>query len=107
MQDLVTVESALKFGTTFYGCLPAHGQVDLATNEARSTLLTAGRPDAAVPVLFMRLKSGRLWETEEVVAESHMDRGKQYSQQVIGSKYVAQADRGGTAIVSVGKPDEE
>jgi hypothetical protein len=33
----------------------------LAVNQARSTLLTTGRPDAAVPVLFMRLKDGRLW----------------------------------------------
>jgi hypothetical protein len=40
--------------------------VDLATNEARSTLLTARRPDAAVPVLFMRLKSGRLWAEEDL-----------------------------------------
>jgi tetratricopeptide (TPR) repeat protein len=66
MQGLVAAESALKFGTTFYGRLLAHGQVDLAANEARSTLLTAGRPAAAVPVLFMRLKSGRLWEAAEV-----------------------------------------
>jgi len=65
MQGRVTVESALTFGATFYGRLLAHGQVDLAANEARSTLLSAGRPDAAVPVLFMRLKSGRLWETDE------------------------------------------
>jgi hypothetical protein len=64
MQDLVTVESALKFGQTFYRRLLAHGLVDLAANEARSTLLSAGRPDAAVPVLFMRLKSGRLWRGE-------------------------------------------
>jgi hypothetical protein len=64
MQDLVTVESALAFGEAFYRRLLAHGQVDLAMNEARSTLLTAGRPDAAVPVLFMRLKSGRIWGGE-------------------------------------------
>ena len=30
-------------------------------NEARSTLITNGRFDAAVPVLFMRLRDGRLW----------------------------------------------
>ena len=35
--------------------------IDLAVNQARSTLLTTGRPDAAMPVLFMRLKDGRLW----------------------------------------------
>lgn len=64
MQDFISIESALKFGTTFYQRLLEHGQVDQAANEARSTLLTAGRPDAAVPVLFMRLKSGQLWGAE-------------------------------------------
>jgi len=64
MQELVTVESVLKFSRTFYRRLLEHGQVDQAVNEARSSLLTAGRPDAAVPVLFMRLKSGQLWGAE-------------------------------------------
>jgi len=64
MQDLVTVESARTFSATFYRRLLEHGQVDLAVNEARSTLLTAGRPDATVPTLFMRLKSGQLWGAE-------------------------------------------
>jgi outer membrane protein assembly factor BamB len=58
MQDIVTVVTARQFSEVFYRQLLEHGQVDLATNEARSTLLTARRPDAAVPVLFMRLKSG-------------------------------------------------
>jgi len=64
MQDFVTVETARKFSAAFYKRLLEHGQVDLAVNEARSALLTAGRPDAAVPVLFMRLKSGQLWGEE-------------------------------------------
>jgi len=64
MQDLVTVESALTFSSRFYQRLLAHGHVDQAVNEARSALLTAGRPDAGVPVLFQRLKSGQLWGAE-------------------------------------------
>jgi hypothetical protein len=64
MQDVVTVETARKFSAAFYGQLLEHGVVDLAVNQARSTLLTAGRADAAVPVLFMRLKSGQLWGDE-------------------------------------------
>jgi hypothetical protein len=64
MQDFVTVETARKFSAAFYKRLLEHGQVDVAVNEARSVLLTAGRPDAAVPVLFMRLKSGQLWGEE-------------------------------------------
>jgi hypothetical protein len=31
-------------------------------NEARGTLITSGRFDTAVPVLFMRLSDGRLWD---------------------------------------------
>ncbi|MCX7682751.1 MAG: CHAT domain-containing protein [Anaerolineae bacterium] len=64
MQDVVTVASGRQFSVAFYKRLLEHGQVDLAMNEARSTLLTAGRPDAGVPVLFMRLRSGRLWSAE-------------------------------------------
>lgn len=62
MQDNVSIVSARKFSATFYQRLLEHGQVDVAANQARSRLLTTDRPDAAVPVLFMRLKSGRLWE---------------------------------------------
>jgi len=57
----VTMLTARHFAATFYRQLAAHGTVDLAMNEARSTLVTQGRFDAAVPVLFMRLRDGRLW----------------------------------------------
>ena len=70
MQDMVTVKSARQFSATFYQCLIEHGQADRAVNEARSTLITSGRPDAAVPVLFMRVKSGHLWREEPASAES-------------------------------------
>ena len=70
MQDRVTVKSARKFSAAFYQRLVEHGQVDRAMNEARSTLITSGRPDAAVPVLFLRLKSGRLWGEEPAGAAS-------------------------------------
>jgi hypothetical protein len=64
MQDVVTVETARRFERTFYERLLAHGHVDRAANEARSTLLTVGRPDAAVPVLFMRLTDGVLFDIQ-------------------------------------------
>ena len=64
MQAYVSVETARKFSGAFYERLMEHSLVDQAMNEARSVLLTAGRPDAAVPVLFMRLKSGQLWSAE-------------------------------------------
>ena len=64
MQDVVAIQTARKLGEIFYRRLAEHGIVDQAINEARSTLLTAGREDAAIPVLFMRLKSGQLWGDE-------------------------------------------
>jgi hypothetical protein len=60
MQDLVRVASARQFGRAFYRRLLQDGRVDIASNEARSALLTADLPGAAIPVLFMRLRDGRL-----------------------------------------------
>ncbi|MEZ4708556.1 MAG: CHAT domain-containing protein [Caldilineaceae bacterium] len=60
MQELVPVETARAFSTTFYRQLLQHGQVDLAANEARSHVLTAKLPGASNPVLFMRLRDGAL-----------------------------------------------
>ncbi len=64
MQERVTVKTARKFTLAFYRALVQGGAVDRAANVARSFLLTQGRPDAAIPVLFMRLRSGRLWDGE-------------------------------------------
>ena len=61
MQDFVTVATARQFSATLYEQLLKHGVIDRAVNEARATLLTLGRFDTATPVLFMRLKDGRLW----------------------------------------------
>ncbi|HSR31383.1 MAG TPA: CHAT domain-containing protein [Anaerolineae bacterium] len=60
MQDLVAVDTAREFAHTFYRQLLEHGLVDLAANQARSALLTAGLSGVAIPVLFMRLRSGEL-----------------------------------------------
>ena len=60
MQDLVPVDTARAFATTFYRQLLQHGQVDLATNEARSHLLTVNLSGASIPALFMRLRDGAL-----------------------------------------------
>ncbi len=60
MQDLVPLRTAQAFSRTFYQQLLTHGQVDLAGNEARSTLMAAKFPGAAIPVLYQRLRSGGL-----------------------------------------------
>ncbi len=65
MRGRISQRSAQTFSRTLYARLLAHGVVDLAANEARSTLVVEARPDAAVPVLFMRLQDGRLWAPDE------------------------------------------
>ncbi|MEM7031396.1 MAG: CHAT domain-containing protein [Chloroflexota bacterium] len=60
MQDLVPIETAQAFSQVFYRQLMQHGQVDLASNEARATLMTAKLPGAVIPVLFLRQRGGQL-----------------------------------------------
>lgn len=67
MQDVIAVEAARRLSEVFYQQLAEHGFVDLAMNEARSTLLTAGHPDAAVPVLFMRCSDGQILSSQRTV----------------------------------------
>ena len=50
----------------FYRQLLEHGSGGFGNERSPQYLLTARRPDAAVPVLFMRLKSGRLWAEEDL-----------------------------------------
>jgi hypothetical protein len=60
MQDVVSFAAAHAFGQTFYRELVQHGEVDRASNAARSSLLTAEIRGAAIPALFMRLRAGQL-----------------------------------------------
>ncbi len=62
MQEAVTIPTVRAFAATFYRQLLQHGVVDLASNEARASLLTASLPGAALPVLFMRPPDGKLFE---------------------------------------------
>ncbi len=71
MRETVTMDTARLFAATLYRRLAAHGVADLATNEARKTLLTAGRPDAGEPALYMRLKGGQLWEAGPMRSLGH------------------------------------
>src|SRR5690606_30471671 len=60
MQERIDVKTAQQFSAVFYRQLLTHGLVDLACNEARSSILTSNLPGEAVPVLFSRLKGSRL-----------------------------------------------
>ncbi len=71
MQDVVTVATLLEFVRTFYRQLFRHGQIDLASNEARSILLTTKLPGSSIPVLFSRLPNNQLLAmTDSAVKES-------------------------------------
>ena len=70
MQDNIPVATATKFSQTFYSELVKHGQVDRAANNARSSVITSRLPGAAIPVLFMRLRSGQLFGQRGVVHSS-------------------------------------
>lgn len=59
MQGNVTMETAGLFLPYFFQRLREHGEVDLAVAEARSRI--QGRPDFWAPVLFSRLREGRIW----------------------------------------------
>jgi hypothetical protein len=60
MQDLVPIDTATEFSRVFYAQLMDHGEVDRAANAARALVTSANLPGAAIPVLFMRLRSGQL-----------------------------------------------
>jgi hypothetical protein len=59
MHGNVTMGTVETFIPTFLDRLQEHGRIDQAATEARSEI--GGRLDWWAPVLFMRLRSGRLW----------------------------------------------
>jgi hypothetical protein len=70
MQDLVPIRTATEFSRSFYGALLEHGQVDRAANAARALVMSARLPGAAIPVLFLRLRSGQLLGNRGVIVGS-------------------------------------
>jgi len=60
MQDSVPIPTAREFGRVFYRELLAHGQVDLASNSARSAVMSEQLPGSGIPVLFSRLFDNQL-----------------------------------------------
>jgi hypothetical protein len=60
MQGSVSMETVSDFMPVFFRELSRDGQIDRATAVARGAV--NDRPDFWMPVLFMRLKSGRIWD---------------------------------------------
>jgi len=59
MQGKISIESVEKFMPRLFQELSRDGQIDRAMSVARGDI--RDRPDWWMPVLFMRLKTGRLW----------------------------------------------
>jgi CHAT domain/SIR2-like domain len=59
MQGNITMKTVAQFMPAFFAALDRNGQIDQAVAIARGSVRE--RFDAWVPVLFMRLRSGRLW----------------------------------------------
>jgi|HubBroStandDraft_5_1064220.scaffolds.fasta_scaffold32099_2 hypothetical protein len=65
MQGKISVESASKFMPAFLREFSRTGQVDQAVAFARGSI--SDRSDWWMPVLFMRLKTGRIWQSRPSV----------------------------------------
>lgn len=103
MQDLVPVQTAERFSSAFYQRVLAHGQVDLAVNEARAELHVAKLPGSklpgyAIPALFMRLREGLLLGTRGSFGSAEQDRAQEKSFWPFLLRYVA----GGKCIPILG-----
>ncbi len=83
MQDLVPVGTARKFSQTFYKQLLKHGQIDLASNQARSSVMTAKLAGAMIPVLFMRLRSGILLDKPGQITTNKHDDEKDFWEYIL------------------------
>ena len=61
MQGNISLQTVSEFMPVFFTELDRDGQIDRAMTAARTAVHQ--RPDAWMPVLFMRLESGRIWYT--------------------------------------------
>lgn len=64
MRERVAMDDARQLTADFYRRLLDHGEVDRALNEARNLLLTKESTSWTIPVLFMRLRQGRLFSAQ-------------------------------------------
>ena len=64
MQDLVPIDLSRLLAGEFYARLAEHGEVDRALNQSRLQVFDRNRIEWAIPVLFMRIRKGRLFGEE-------------------------------------------
>ncbi|MGC1377643.1 MAG: CHAT domain-containing protein [Anaerolineales bacterium] len=77
MQANLRMDTATQFMPAFFRELQKDGQIDRALAAARG--MVRKQPDFWAPVLFMRLKSGRLWYTPGF---SNQDSGSDYETEI-------------------------
>ena len=68
MQGSVSLQTLAEFMPAFFSELLKDGQIDRAMAAARG--MVRDRPDAWMPVLFLRLRGGKLWYTPGFSGES-------------------------------------
>jgi hypothetical protein len=105
MQDLAPMATARQLTADFYAHLLDHGVVDLALNRARNLLWREAQAGWWVPVLFLRLRNGRL--LEQPAGEALAQPAPTYSATLSGDGAIAQdhstaAGAGGIAIGRIG-----
>ncbi len=66
MQTQVEIETARKLAASFYAKVLESGEVDRALSEARFEIYGPKSTEWWIPVLFLRLKNGRLFATDPV-----------------------------------------
>jgi hypothetical protein len=72
MQGKISMKTVEQFMPRFFEELRQEGYIDLALSGARGAV--RDNPDSWMPVLFMRLKSGRLWYVPGYADEQKFDR---------------------------------
>jgi len=60
MQGQITMQTAAIFTPALFAALRTDGRIDRAISEARAAV--RDRPDGWMPVLFTRLRDGRIWQ---------------------------------------------
>ncbi|MDM0112263.1 CHAT domain-containing protein [Variovorax sp. J22R133] len=68
MQDFVPMADARRFASAFYASLMQEGAVDIAVNAGRQSIFRSRSANWSIPVLFCRLKDGRVWKADPVRA---------------------------------------
>lgn len=74
MNGNISLKTAEQFMPAFFGELLRDGQVDRAVSVARGVVRE--QPDSWMPVLFMRLKNGRIWYAPSFAEDHDDERGR-------------------------------